>query len=96
MGLKQINADHNIFITASEINGPIVSTFLDDIKVMVIKGSGHIEKIKLEHAAAFEMADMRPISFYLELKVMRNRAKKTLKLLQPAYIDKILENYHFN
>lgn len=35
------------------------------------------------------MIDMGPISFYLGLKVERDRQKKTLKLSQPAYIDKI-------
>lgn len=44
LGLKQINADHSIFITTSRINGLIVSTFVDNIKVMGIKGSEYIEK----------------------------------------------------
>lgn len=46
LDLKQINADHSIFVTSTEINEPIVSTFVDDIKVMGVKGSGHIEKFK--------------------------------------------------
>lgn len=96
LGLKQTNADHSIFVITSGINGLIVSTFVDDIKVMGIKGSGHIEKVMLKLAAAFKMADMGSISFYLRLKVERDRAKKTLKLLQAAYIDKILTKYHFD
>ncbi len=47
-------------------------------------------------AAAFEIVDMGPISFYLGLKVERDRQKKTLKLFQPAYIDKILSKYHLD
>lgn len=39
---------------------------------------------------------MGPISFYLGLKVERDRAKRTLKLSQPAYIDKILAKYHLD
>ncbi len=76
LGLKRINADHSIFVTPSGINGPIVSTFVDDIKVMGVKRSGHIEKVKRELSAAFEMVDMGPISFYLGLKVERDRQKK--------------------
>ncbi len=60
------------------------------------KGSSFIERVKLELATAFKIADMGSISFYLGLKVERNQAKKTLKLLQPAYIDKILVKYYFN
>ncbi len=96
LGLSRINADHNIFVTSAGIHGPIVSTFVDDIKVMGVKGSGHIEKVKHELATAFEMVDMGPISFYLGLKVERNRQNKTLKLSQPAYIDKILAKYHLD
>lgn len=46
LDLKQINAGHSIFVTSAEINGPIFRTFVDDIKAMGVKGSGHIEKVK--------------------------------------------------
>ncbi len=58
LGLKRINADHSIFATSSGINGPIVSTFVDDIKIMGVNRLGHIEKVKRELAAIFEMVDM--------------------------------------
>lgn len=81
LGLKQINADYNIFITTSGINGLIVSTFVDDIKIINIKESGYIKKIKLKLATTFEMADMGLISFYPGLKVKKDQVKKILKLL---------------
>ncbi len=90
LGFSQINADHNVFVTLARIHGPILSTFVDDIKVIGVKGSGHIERVKHELVAVFEMIDMGPISFYLGLKVERNCQNKTLKLSQPAYINKIL------
>lgn len=40
------------------------------------------------------MVDMGPINFYLELKIKKDWAKKTLKLLQLAYIDNILLEYY--
>ncbi len=94
--LKRINADHSIFVTPSGIIEPIVNTFVDDIKVMDVKRSGHIERVKRELAAAFEMVDMGPINFHLGLKVERDREKKTLKLSQPTYIDKIFSKYHLD
>lgn len=63
---------------------------------MGVKRLGNIKIVKLELATAFEITDIGLISFYLELKVKRNQAKKTLKLLQPAYIDKILAKYYLN
>lgn len=55
-----------------------------------------IERVKKELAAAFEMVDMGPISFYLGLKVDRDREKGHSSFLQPAYIDKILAKYHLD
>ena len=96
LGLKQINTDQSIFVTPSGMNRPIVSTFVDNITVMGVKESGHITRVKRELAAAFKMVDMRPINFYLGLKVERDRQKKTLKLFQPAYNDEILSKYNFD
>lgn len=72
LGLQRINADHSIFISSAGINGPIVKTFVDDIKTMGVKDSGMIEWVKPELTAEFEMVDMGPISFYLGLTVDSN------------------------
>lgn len=47
-GLRRTHADHSIFITNAGLNGPIVSTFVDDIKILGIKGSGFIARVKEE------------------------------------------------
>ncbi len=63
-----------------------MSTFVNDIKIMGPKNTEVIAKVKMELTAAFKMVDMGPISFYLGLKVDRDRKKRTIKLSQPAYI----------
>lgn len=60
---------------------------------MAPKGSGFIERVKAELVAAFQMVDMGPISFYLGLKVDQDREKKTIKLSQPAYIEKVIRKF---
>ncbi len=94
LGLKQINADHSIFVTDFGFDGPVVSIFIDDIKIMAPKRNGMIERVKVELTSGFSMADIGPISFYLCLKIERDRDKKTIKLSQPAYIDKVLARFH--
>lgn len=42
LGLAHTHVDHSIFIIEAGLNGPIVSTFIDDIKVMAPKRSGII------------------------------------------------------
>lgn len=44
--LQQINADHSIFIFSIRINKLIVSTFIDNIKIIEIKDSSIIIRIK--------------------------------------------------
>lgn len=96
LGLSQINTDHSIFITQYGLKGPIVNTFVGYIKIMGPKRSGIIERVKKELAAAFEMVDMGPISFYLGLKVQRDWEKKKIKFSQSTYIQKVLANYHLD
>ena len=63
---------------------------------MAPKGTGIIQRIKSELTAAFLMVDMGPISFYLSLKVERDRANQTIKLSQPAYIDKVFARFYLD
>ncbi len=94
LGLRRINADHSIFISEAGLDGPVVSTFVDDIKIMAPKESGQISRVKAELTATFSMVDRGPISFYLGLKVQRDRENRKIKLSQPSYIDKVLSKFH--
>ena len=42
LGLSWINTDHSNFVTKSGLNDLLVSMFVDDIKVMILKESGII------------------------------------------------------
>lgn len=63
---------------------------------MGIKDSDIITRVKQELTIAFEIANMRPISFYLGLKVTQDQEKKIFKLSQLAFIDKILAQFYLN
>lgn len=69
LGLKQINADHSIFVTKASLDRPIISIFVDNIKIITPKNSGMIKRVKLELTFAFFIIDMGFISFYLGLKM---------------------------
>ena len=83
-------------MTKAGLDGPIVSTFIDDIKVMVSKGSGMMERVKIELTLAFSMVNMGPISFYLGLKVQRDRENRIIKLSQLTYVDKVLAKFYLD
>lgn len=96
LGLKRTHTDHSIFVSAAGLKGPVLSVFVDDIKIMAPKDSGITSRVKRELTAAFSMSDMGPISFYLGLQIDRDREQRTIKLSQPAYIEKILEKLHLD
>ena len=83
-------------MTRAGLDSPIVSIFVDDIKIIVPNGSGITQQVKNELTSAFLILDMGPISFYLGLNVERDREKRTMKLSQPTYIDKVLSKFHLN
>lgn len=96
LGLRCINVDHSIFVTNADLDGLVVSTFVDNIKIMATKESGMINYVKLELTLAFSMVDIGPVSFYLGLKIERNRENRKIKLSQPAYIDKVFSKFHLD
>ena len=88
LGLEKLHADHSIFVTPQGIKGPIDTSFVDDLNIIGPKGSPMITEVKKQLKLPFKMVDMGPISYYLGLKVERDRVNKTIKLSQPAYIEK--------
>lgn len=80
LGLTWIHANHSIFVFEVSLKGPVLSVFEDDIKIMALKRSEMIERVNMELTAAFSIVDIRPINFYLGLKVDQDQEQKTIKL----------------
>ena len=79
-----------------DLNRPVVSIFVNDIKIIAPNDSEMIERIKLELTFVLPMIDMGPISFYLGLKVQQNQENRTIKLSKPAYINKVINKFDFD
>lgn len=80
LNLISINDNHNISITGLSLKRPIMNTFVDDIMIMGLKSIGIIVRVKKKLTNMFEMVDIRPISFYLNLKIEWDWENKTIKL----------------
>lgn len=76
-----MNMDHSIFVIKAALDGLVVSTFVDDIKIMALKDGNIIKQVKLKLTFGFSMIDIGPISFYLGLKMQRDWENQTIKLL---------------
>lgn len=88
LGLKHLEADHSIFVTPQGFKGPIITTWVDDIKI-IAPDMYIVNRVKEELTAAFEMVDLGPISFYLGMTIARDRKLRQLQLLQKAYIKRV-------
>lgn len=91
LGLYQIHTNHSIFVSNEGVCGPIITNFVDDLNIFALCNSGIILQIKKKLAAAFDMVDMEPFAFYIELKVARDQERRTIKLSQTEYIKKLLD-----
>lgn len=69
LGLKCIHADYSIFVSVIGLKGPILSFFVDDIKIIAPKDSGIISRVKKELTTTFFISDIGPINFNLELRI---------------------------
>lgn len=59
-------------MTIIGLNGPMVSTFINKIKIMVFKGSRTIEQVKAVLAFALLIVDIGQSRFYQDLKIERD------------------------
>lgn len=70
LGFICIYADYSIFITKTGLNNPIISIFVNDIKIIGIKKNGFVKKNTVELVTIFLIVDIGSLSFYLSLKVI--------------------------
>lgn len=73
LGLKHTHANYSIFISKTGLNEPVVSIFIDNIKIIRPKKSNFIEKVKAKLAASFLMVDIGFISFDSGLKIIQDQ-----------------------
>lgn len=52
-----------------------------------------MKQIKRDLASAFDIIDINSLVFYVCLKITYNQKKKTIKLSQPSYIKKLLNQH---
>lgn len=76
-------------MTSQGIHRLIIIIFIDDLNIFYLASNEIMKQVKEELFTAFDMVDIRPLVFYIELKVTRNCEQKTIKLLQPGYIKKL-------
>jgi len=88
LGFRRLDSDHSMFVR----NGVIIAVYVDDF-LLVEKDKSAIQDVKQCLNDTFKMSDLSPVSYYLGMKVDRNRAERTIRLTQTAYINKVLQTF---
>ncbi|KAI0995000.1 hypothetical protein K3495_g13181, partial [Podosphaera aphanis] len=72
--------------------GILIVTYVDDFLV-IGKNIDHINRLKKKLAKKFQLEDLGPASYFLGVRITRNRARKRIYLSQDAYACQILDRF---
>jgi Reverse transcriptase (RNA-dependent DNA polymerase)/Integrase core domain len=97
LGFSQSTGDPSVYVIHQQRGGSItvLIVYVDDITLM----GDSIEQIvyfKKQLANRFEITDLGEISYYLGLRVIRNRSNRTITLDQEKYISDVLARFQMN
>src|SRR6266481_316651 len=93
IGFSQSTADECVYIKKAHDSILIITIYVDDLGLFATLKSKMAE-LKKELKDNFTMTDLGEMKKILGIQVIRDRKAGTLKIMQGAYIDKIL--VHFN
>ena len=91
IGFKMSPLDHCVYIWRCYDELTIFSLYVDDI-LLARNSPNMMSKTKSFQSSRFEMKDMGPTTYVLEIKITRNRNTKLLYLDQENYLEKYLRN----
>ena len=74
-------------------NGSLLVVYVDDFLV-IAKIRPLVDYIKRQLAQRFKLKDLGPVHFFLSIRIIRERSKRQLFLLQESYLKKVISAYH--
>jgi hypothetical protein len=89
VGYTRTHADHSVFTHA---NGTIVAVYVDDLQIFG-PSMKDIHILKNQLSNRFSMSDLGPASYYLGIRITRDRKRRTIRLSQEAHIAKVLQTF---
>lgn len=90
-GFKHTESDHSLFVNKQ--TSLIVSVYVDDIQIFGPSKSPHVFTLKKALNKQYEMTDLGPVTQYLGMEINRDRANKTVRITQTAYLKKVLARF---
>eukprot|EP00952_Eustigmatos_sp_NYUAD-ZCMA_P013142 52409-Eustigmatos_ZCMA.PRE.1 len=70
----------------------VVALYVDDLLIAGPQRAT-VDHFKRAIADRFKMKDLGPVKWLLGMEIRRDRSKRTLEIVQTAYIDQVLERF---
>ncbi len=93
IGFSRSTADECVYIKKAHDSTLIITIYVDDLGLFVTSKS-EMAELKKELKDNFTMTDLGEMKKILGIQVIRDRKAGTLKIMQGAYIDKILARFN--
>jgi len=91
LGLREVSEQSCLFIG----DGIIAFFYVDDIVLLCSPGKlSQLYKLREALMKKYEMRDLGELSWFLGIRIIRNRQQKKLWLCQDSYIKKIATTFH--
>jgi hypothetical protein len=89
LGLARSNVDHSIYVHHTERR--IISVYVDDLLLLAKSSESHkLESLKTQLSSEFQMTDMGPVAWFLEMRIRRLQ-DGSYRLDQSRYIEDLLQ-----
>ena len=94
LGFVRSQYDSCLFLFKSDQGILFVAVYVDDIQIV-----GHrplVDWLKKELHDRFKTTDLGPCTYYLGMRMERNRARRIIKISQPGHIENVLNAHQMS
>ena len=89
LGFKQLKSDNALYINRKTM--VMIATHVDDF--LIIGNKKAVTEVKADLSKIFHMEDLGPAKHFVGVRIHRDRANRTISLVQDGYTDKVLERF---
>ena len=92
LGFVRSQYDSCLFLFQSDQGIVFVAVYVDDIQIVGLRPL--VDWVKAKLYAQYKTTDLGPCTYYLGMRMERNRAMGIIKISQPGHIENVLNAHH--
>ena len=95
IGFQRTDCDHSVYVYRRGAVRILMPTHVDDL-LMASNSRRTLQSVKAELGSHFRLHDLGPATSILGMKIVRDRAARSIRLSQPGYIRSILDDFYMS